>query len=34
MTHSALTGNFMATLAELDRLGCVSAPSIYYHVAD
>ncbi len=34
MTHSAPTGRFQATLAELDRLSCVTAPSVYYHVGD
>lgn len=34
MTHTALTGNFMATVQEVDRLGCCAAPSVYYHVAD
>jgi homoserine dehydrogenase len=34
MTHTALTGNFRAAVAEIDRLSCVSAPSVYYPVAD
>jgi homoserine dehydrogenase len=34
MTHTAPTGNFQATVAELDRLDCVTAPSVYYPVGD
>jgi homoserine dehydrogenase len=34
MTHTALTGSFRAALAEIDRLDCVTAPSVYYPVAD
>ena len=34
MTHSTVTVDFGATVAEIDRLGCVTAPSIYYPVAD
>jgi homoserine dehydrogenase len=34
MTHTAPTGNFLAAVAELDRLTCVTAPSVYYHVDD
>ncbi len=34
MTHTAPTGSFLATVAELDRLPCVTAPSVYYHVGD
>jgi homoserine dehydrogenase len=34
MTHTAPTGNFRAAVAAIDRLGCVTAPSIYYPVAD
>jgi homoserine dehydrogenase len=34
MTHSAVTVDFGATVAEIDRLGCVTAPSVYYPVAD
>jgi len=34
MTHTAPTGNFLATLAEFDRLEHVTAPSVYYPVGD
>jgi homoserine dehydrogenase len=34
MTHTALTGNFRAALAAIDALGCVTAPSVYFPVAD
>jgi homoserine dehydrogenase len=34
MTHTAPTGDFLATLAEFDRLDCVTAPSVYYPVGD
>jgi homoserine dehydrogenase len=34
MTHTAPSGNFLATVAELDQLECVTAPSVYYHVGD
>ncbi len=34
MTHMVLTGNFAAAVAGIDRLGCVTAPSVYYPVAD
>ena len=34
MTHTALTGEFRAALAEIDRLGWVTAPGVYYPVAD
>ncbi|HEV3115744.1 MAG TPA: homoserine dehydrogenase [Gemmataceae bacterium] len=34
MTHTALTGNFRAALAGIDRLDCVPVPSVYYPVAD
>ncbi len=34
MTHTAPTGSFQATVAELDRLASVTAPSVYYHVGD
>ena len=34
MTHSALTGNFLATVSEIDSLGCCAAKSVYYHVGD
>jgi homoserine dehydrogenase len=34
MTHSTVTVDFGATVAEIDRLGCVAAPSVYFPVAD
>jgi homoserine dehydrogenase len=34
MTHTAVSGDFRAAVAEIDRLGCVTAPSVYYPVAD
>ena len=34
MTHTALTGNFLAALAEIDRLACVRPASVYYPVGD
>jgi homoserine dehydrogenase len=34
MTHSTVTVDFGATVAEIDRLESVAAPSIYYPVAD
>jgi homoserine dehydrogenase len=34
MTHTAPTGAFLATVAELDRLSGVVAPSVYYPVGD
>jgi homoserine dehydrogenase len=34
MTHTAMTGAFRAALAEIDKLACVSAPSVYYPVAE
>ncbi|HLN26468.1 MAG TPA: homoserine dehydrogenase [Gemmataceae bacterium] len=34
MTHTALTARFRAAVAEIDRLECVAAPSVYYPVAD
>jgi homoserine dehydrogenase len=34
MTHSTVTVDFGATVAEIDRHGCVAAPSVYYPVAD
>ena len=34
MTHTAQTGSFRAAAAGIDRLGCVTAPSVYYPVAD
>jgi homoserine dehydrogenase len=34
MTHTAVTGAFRAALAEIDKLPCVSAPSVYYPVGE
>jgi homoserine dehydrogenase len=34
MTHTALTGSFRAAVAEINRLECVTAPTVYYPVAD
>jgi homoserine dehydrogenase len=34
MTHTALTGSFRAAVAQIDRLECVAAPTVYYPVAD
>lgn len=34
MTHSAPTGDFLATIGEFDRLDSVTAPSVYYPVGD
>ena len=34
MTHAVLTGNFLATLGEIDRLISVRPPSMYYPVGD
>jgi homoserine dehydrogenase len=34
MTHTALTENFRAAVAMIDRLTAVTAPSVYYPVAD
>ena len=34
MTHTAPTGSFRAAVASIDRLACVTAPSVYYPVAD
>lgn len=34
MTHTALTGDFRAAVAELDRLARVVPPSVYYPVGD
>lgn len=34
MTHTVLTGTFRAAVADIDRLGCVSTPGVYYPVAD
>jgi hypothetical protein len=34
MTHTALTGDFRAAVAEMDRLDRVAPPSVYYPVGD
>jgi len=34
MTHTALTARFRAAVAEIDKLECIAAPSVYYPVAD
>ena len=34
MTHTALTEDFRAAVAMIDRLTAVTAPSVYYPVAD
>jgi homoserine dehydrogenase len=34
MTHTAPTGHFRTALTEIDRLACVTAPSVYYPVGD
>lgn len=34
MTYAASTGDFRAALAEVNRLACVTAPGVYYPVAD
>jgi homoserine dehydrogenase len=34
MTHTARTGDFRAALEQINRLGCVAAPSVYYPVAE
>ena len=34
MTHVAPTGQFTATIAEINRLDSVSRPSVYYPVGD
>jgi homoserine dehydrogenase len=34
MTHTASTGSFVDAVAAMDRLSCVTAPSVYYPVAD
>jgi homoserine dehydrogenase len=34
MTHTARTADFRAAVAQIDRLGCVTAPGVYYPVAD
>jgi homoserine dehydrogenase len=34
MTHTAATGNFTNAVEAMDRLSCVTAPGVYYPVAD
>jgi homoserine dehydrogenase len=34
MTHTVTTGTFDEAAAEIDRLGCVTAPGVYYPAAD
>jgi homoserine dehydrogenase len=34
MTHTVPTGSFAAAVADIDRLACVAAPSVYYPVED
>ena len=34
MTHTARTGSFREAVAEIDRLPSVTAPGVYYPVAD
>ncbi|MFN4261322.1 MAG: homoserine dehydrogenase [Gemmataceae bacterium] len=34
MTHTVATGHFRAAQEEIDRLSCVTAPSVFYPVAD
>src|SRR6185437_1792938 len=34
MTHTALTGDFRAAVADLDHLSCIASPSVYYPVGD
>jgi homoserine dehydrogenase len=34
MTHTAVTGNFRAAVAEIGRMACVTAPSVFYPVGD
>ena len=34
MTHTAPTGSFSEAVAEIDRLNCVTAPSLFLPVAD
>lgn len=34
MTHAAATGAFRAAAAEMERLGCVASPAVYYPVGD
>ena len=34
MTHTAATGAFRSAAADMERLGCVAAPAVYYPVGD
>jgi homoserine dehydrogenase len=34
MTHTAPTGNFRAAMAEIDRMGGVTAPSVFFPIAE
>jgi homoserine dehydrogenase len=34
MTHTALSGHFQAAVGDIDRLECVSVPSVFYPVGD
>lgn len=34
LSHTAPIGDFRAAVADIDRLGCVKAPSVYYPVAE
>jgi homoserine dehydrogenase len=34
MTHTAVTGNFRAAVAAIDRLECVAAPCVFFPVGD
>src|SRR5262249_23342096 len=34
MTHTAPTGEFRGAAGEIDRMGCVAGPAVYYPVAD
>jgi homoserine dehydrogenase len=34
MTHTAATGPFRSAASDMERLGCVAAPAVYYPVAD
>jgi homoserine dehydrogenase len=34
MTHTAPTGNFRAAVAEIDRMGGVTAPSVFFPIAE
>jgi homoserine dehydrogenase len=34
MTHTAVTGDFRAAVGDIDRLGCVGGPCVYYPVGD